>query len=169
MEHALDQGEYLLVNKMVYFNIDPQDLSSLLPFVDIRRNELLFPFHPPHRGEIIIFSFPPDPSRDFVKRVIGVPGDTVEMRAGTVYVNGERLDEPYITSPDLSNMAPFTVPPESYFVLGDNRGVSNDSRAWDWCHNGPPCAVPIDNLVGRAWVTYWPLGRLSILNVFSGL
>ena len=150
MTPTLDEGQYLIVNKLVYFNIDPRDLTTLLPFVDIDRDEPpFFPFHRPHRGEIVIFRFPQDPSRDFVKRVIGVPGDKVEMRQGEVFVNDVRLDEPYITRRSSTSMEPLFVPSDSYFVLGDNRVLSNDSRTW-----GP---VPADNIKGKAWVTYWPL------------
>ena len=158
MEPTIEEGQYLLVNKLVYFRLSPQDLQNLLPFLNIERDETLFPFHPPRRGEVIIFHFPRDPSRDFVKRVIGLPGDAVEIRRGAVYVNGERLHEPYITHPSQSSVSGLRVPPDSYYVLGDNRRASNDSRDW-----GP---VPAENIVGRAWVSYWPLDQFSTLSAF---
>lgn len=159
MDPTLDEGQYLLVNKFVYFRLDPHDLNTILPFLNIQRENSLFPFHQPSRGEVIIFRFPKDPSRDFVKRVIGVPGDVVEIRRGEVFVNGQKLNEPYVTHPDRGNMAPYTVPPDSYFVLGDNRRASNDSRDW-----GP---VPADHIIGRAWVSYWPLDRWDTLQAFK--
>ena len=155
MDPTLAEGEHLLVNKLVYFRLDPESLARFLPFVDEERAESLFPFHPPHRGEVIVFHFPGDRSRDFVKRVIGLPGEVVEVRAGQTLIDGQPLDEPYISHQDLGSMQPFEVPLESYFVMGDNRRVSNDSRDW-----GP---VPEDDLIGRAWVSYWPLDRLQIL------
>ena len=158
MEPTLSTGQYLLVNKLVYFNLSPGDLKSLLPFADVDRSEPLFAFHPPRHGEIIIFHFPRDKTRDFVKRVIGVPGDEVEIRRGAVYVNGVVLDEPYITRQSEASMPRTTVPPDSFFVLGDNRRASNDSRDW-----GP---VPAENVVGRAWVSYWPLNQFDTLLTF---
>ena len=119
MEPTLKGGQYLLVNKLVYFSLGPSDLRRLLPFDSVDPSETLFAFHPPRRGEIIIFHFPRDETRDFVKRVIGVAGDEVEIRRGTVFVNGLSLDEPYITHPSSSSMARLIVPPESFFVLGD--------------------------------------------------
>ena len=160
MEPTLAEGQYLLVNKLVYFSFSPHELQNLLPFLDIKRDETLFPFHPPRRGEVIIFHFPRDPRRDFVKRVIGLPGDIVEVRQGAVYVNDKRLYEPYITHPSQSSVAPLRVPADSYYVLGDNRRASNDSRDW-----GP---VPAENIVGRAWVSYWPLDQFSTLSAFPG-
>lgn len=158
MEPTLSTGQYLLVNKIVYFHLSPGDLKRLWPFADVDRSEPLFAFHPPRHGEIIIFHFPRDETRDFVKRVIGVAGDEVEIRRGTVFVNGVRLDEPYITHPSEASMPRMTVPPDSYFVLGDNRRASNDSRDW-----GP---VPAKNVVGRAWVSYWPLDQFNTLLTF---
>ena len=158
MEPTIEAGQHLLVNKLVYFRVDPQDIARFLPFLDITRDRFLFPFHPPRQGEVIIFRFPQDPSRDFVKRVIGLPGDTVEIRRGEVFVNGEPLDEPYVTRRGLGSSAPVKVEPDSYFVLGDNRLASHDSRDW-----GP---VPTDNVVGRAWVSYWPLDQWHTLRAF---
>ena len=167
MQNTLTEGQYLLVNKIVYLRLDPQTLNTFLPFVSLDEDESLFPFHPPRRGEIIIFRFPGDASRDFVKRVIGVPGDVVEIRSDShVLVNGEELDEPYITLPDRCTKrpnrcarVPVTVPPDSYYVLGDNRSASNDSRSWGM--------VPAENIIGKTWVSYWPLDQIQGLNVFS--
>ena len=157
MQSTLEDGQYLLVNKIVYFRIDRDSITSLLPFLDggTDADETLFAFHQPRRGEVIIFHFPRDPSRDFVKRVIGVPGDTVEIRRGQVYVNDIALDERYITHPDGRTVALTRIGPESYYVLGDNRGASQDSRDWG--------TVPTENIICRAWVSYWPLENFSVL------
>ena len=159
MQPTLTEGQYLLVNKLVYLRLNPRNLGNLIPFVDVDRDESVFPFHPPQSGDVVIFHFPRDEERDFVKRVIGVPGDTVEIRQGRVFLNGEELDEPYITHPDQRTESLVTVPPESYFVLGDNRRASNDSRDWGF--------VPTQNIVGRAWVSYWPLERFHTLHAFN--
>lgn len=157
MEPTLEEGQYLLVNKLVYFHFDPHGLSAVLPFVSGDAERAVFPFRAPSRGEVIIFRFPRDPSRDFVKRVIGLPGDVVEIHRGQLFVNGEAVEEPYLTYRDLDNMEPVRVPPDSYFVLGDNRRASNDSRDWG--------AVPADHIIGRAWVSYWPLDRWHTLGI----
>ena len=157
MRPTLEEGDYLLVNKIVYLRIDRGSITSLLPFLDddADADEALFAFHQPRRGEVIIFHFPRDPSRDFVKRIIGVPGDIVEIRQGQVHVNGTALDEPYITHTDTRTVGPTRIGRESYYVLGDNRRSSNDSRDW-----GP---VPTENIIGRAWVSYWPLEDFNVL------
>ena len=157
MQPTLTEGEYVIVNKLVYLRFDPIEIADVLPFYDHQNEGSLFAFHPPDRGEVIIFRFPRDPSRDFVKRVIGVPGDIVEINKGEVVLNGDVLDEPYITQGDNTDMEPVHVGPDTYFVLGDNRRASNDSRDW-----GP---VPADNVIGRAWVSFWPLDQWHALQV----
>lgn len=157
MRPTLEEGNFLLVNKIVYLRFDRGYISNLIPFVGDNEDadENLFAFHEPRHGEVIIFHFPRDPSRDFVKRVIAVPGDTVEIRRGQVYLNGVALDEPYITRRDRRTVPATRVGPGSYYVLGDNRGASNDSRDWG--------TVPVENIVGRAWVSYWPLENFNFL------
>ena len=159
MRPTLDEGEYVIVNKLVYLRLQPQDLAAIIPFVDVDEAEAMFPFHPPERGEIIIFRFPKNPARDFVKRVIGVPGETVEIRQGAVFVDGTPLDEPYITARDSGSMSAVHLANDSYFVLGDNRRASNDSRDWG--------AVPGENIIGRAWISFWPLDRVHALQAFT--
>jgi signal peptidase I len=129
MEPNLHDGEYVLIDKISYR------------------------VHPPERGDVVVFARPNE--RDFIKRVIGVPGDTVEVRGGQVWVNGRALDEPYISQPTRSEMGPTTVAPGSYFVMGDNRNNSSDSRAFG--------AVSQDDIVGRAWLVYWPPSDWSVV------
>lgn len=151
MAPNLEEGEYVIVNKLVYAR-PPLDL---IPFVGEPEDPYLF--RSPRRGEVIIFEFPRDMERDFVKRVIGLPGDTVEIKRGQVIVNDIPLDEPYITHQSTGNHPRTTVPEGSYFVLGDNRRASNDSRDW-----GP---VSESRIIGRAWVSFWPLDRLQSIGV----
>ena len=155
MHPTLEGGQYLLVNKLVYFKVDEERLSRIIPFWKVDESAQRFALHPPQQGEVIVFHFPRDPSRDFVKRVIGVPGDRVEIREGTVYVNGVALDEPYVTAEDSSDMGAINLQEKEYFVLGDNRRGSNDSRNW-----GP---VPEENILGKVWVIYWPLSNWDLL------
>lgn len=156
MEPTLTDNEYLLVNKLVYLQVDMQRLAELVPFWHVERPEKRFLFHPPHRGEVVVFRYPLDPKRDFVKRVVGVPGDTVEIRRGGVYVNGQPLTEPYVTHPlNSESVAPRVIRENEYFVMGDNRLASNDSRDW-----GP---VPLDMIIGKVWAAYWPLSRATFV------
>ena len=140
MGPTLAHGQYLLVNKLVYEPLPFQSADG----TDAEFQRWLSPFHAPQQGDVIVFHEPNDPSRDFVKRVIGVPGDTVELRFGIVYVNDFPLDEPYLVKRDTSNLAPVFVQQGFYFVLGDNRTMSNDSRHW-----GP---LNADDIVGRVLV-----------------
>jgi signal peptidase I len=120
-------------------------------------NKLIYRFHPIERGDVVVFWYPRDPSVSFIKRVIGLPGDTVELRAGVLYVNGRRVDEPYLgPGPeyhDGSNMAATEIKAGSYFVLGDHRGSSNDSRNWG--------EVPQKYIYGKAFYRFWPLPKAS--------
>lgn len=169
MEPTIEERQLIVVNKLIYFRPSPLDLhDSPLDYNNSERCEeprsaaredTLFPFHTPSRGEIIIFHYPRDTRRDFVKRVIGVPGDVVEIKSGHVFINGDELDEPYVERPSRETRAARTLPPACFYVMGDNRRASNDSRDW-----GP---VPAENIIGRAWVSYWPLDRLGTLLAFG--
>lgn len=109
--------------------------------------------HPPRRGDIIVLKLPNHRSDALIKRVIGLPGETVEIRNGVVLINGEPLDEPYLNQSTYQGMPPRVVPEGEVFVLGDNRGFSNDSRSFGF--------VPFSDIVGRAWFRYWPLSEIG--------
>lgn len=156
MKPTLDEGQYLFVNKLVYLKIESTPFGTLASGIKLDPPDQIFPFHAPERGEVVIFRFPRDPSRDFVKRIIAIPGDTVAIRNGHVYINGASLKEPYVNIMDRGSTGPLEVPPGSYFVLGDNRRSSNDSRDWGF--------VPEENIIGRAWISYWPFDRFSVIN-----
>ena len=153
MEPGLHNGQYLLVNKAVYFKLNLGTLSKYIPFIGAKDGEETFLFHGPQRGDVIVFRYPKDPSRDFIKRVIGVPGDRVRVEAGLVYVNDVPIQESYISNNAGRDIEEQAVPPESYFVLGDNRPNSSDSRNWGF--------VPEDNIIGKAMLSYWPLSALG--------
>lgn len=162
MDPTLEDNQYLLVNKLVYFKLNPERLSRIIPFWSLDKSSERFAFHPPNRGEVIVFHFPRDPKRDFVKRVVGLPGDQVEIRQGVVYTNGIPLDEPYLTDPgNFSSNRPVQLGEKEYYVLGDNRQSSNDSRSW-----GP---VPEENVVGKVWVIYWPIPKWDFLGSISSV
>lgn len=126
--------------------------SSMEPnFIEGQRvvvNKAVYWFGEPQRGDVVIFKAPNVKGEEYIKRVIGVPGDTVEVVQGVVYVNGKELEEPYIKNSFTYSMNKATVPPDSYFVLGDNRDVSNDSHL-GWF-------MPRSNLIGKAWLVTWP-------------
>ena len=159
MKPTLEQNQYLLVNKVIYTRVGLDELTPFVPFVHAATNgsdRTMFAFHPPEHGEVVIFNFPGDPTRDFVKRVIGVPGDTIEIRSGDVYRNGEFVEEPFVTDPSTRSYPPVFVDQGHYYVLGDNRRSSNDSRDWG--------LVPQENLIGRAWMRYWPPDSLGLVD-----
>ena len=108
----------------------------------------------PQRGDVVVLRLGNE-SELLIKRVVGLPGDQVEIRSGRVFINGGPLAEPYLTQPTNGDYGPVDVPPLSLFVLGDNRSFSNDSRSF-----GP---ISLDNVVGRAWFSYWPPGQWGIV------
>ncbi len=133
MEPNLHDGEYVIVNRIVYR------------------------LHRPERGDVVVFKR--EGSREFIKRVIGLPGDTVEIKSGRVYVNGTPLDEPYIAQPPAYMMEPRQIGPNEYFVLGDNRNNSSDSHSWG--------TIPFSMIDGKAWVTYWPPKSWGVVPHYS--
>jgi signal peptidase I len=136
MQPTLHEGEFILVNKLAY-----------------RLGDF-------HRGDVVVFHYPRNPAEDYIKRVIGLPGDTVVIENGQVMVNGQVLDEPYIKAPpQYANT--WQIPEGQVFVLGDNRNQSSDSHSWGF--------VPRENFVGKALVIYWPLQDLRILNQVPGV
>ena len=165
MEPGLHDGQYLVVNKAVYFKLNLERLSEYLPFIDAGNRPERYLFRGPERGDVIVFRYPRDPSRDFIKRVIGLPGDYVSIQGGRVLVNGVQLQEPYALEPtSCSSSCEVLVPAKSYFVLGDNRSNSSDSRAWGF--------VPEDHIIGQALFSYWPfeeLGGVGNHNLHLGL
>ena len=119
---------------------------------------LAYIFNEPERGDVIIFKYPDDESQLFVKRIIGLPGDTVEIKAGVTYVNGEVLSEPYLAErPYEQDFGPYNVPEDSFFVMGDNRNHSNDARYWNNTY------VKKSAIKGKAFLAYWPLDDFGII------
>ncbi len=165
MVPSLQNNQYLLVNKAIYFRIDTSGIHRFLPFIPATDGKKHL-FRAPRRGDVIVFKFPLDTSRDFIKRVIGVPGDTVEVRGGKVYINGNPLSESYISAPPEYTYGPQTVPAGEYFVLGDNRNNSYDSHAWHAaCSAQQSCDfVPENLIIGQAWLSYWPFDDLGLVN-----
>ena len=145
MEDTLLIGDHILVSKFTY--------GVRMPF----SNQTIVPVKEPRRGDIVVFKFPGDPKIDYIKRVVGIPGDVVECRDKQVYINGQREENPFAVHKDAytirqkypprDNFGPITVPPDNLFVMGDNRDNSNDSRFWSF--------VNYDKLRGKAFMIYW--------------
>jgi signal peptidase I len=152
MENNLLIGDHLLVNKFVFGPTVTRVEGVLLPIEPIRRQD------------VVVFKYPEEPDRDFIKRVIGLPGESIELRNKKVFVNGKPIDEPYVHfveapgaarpgDPDYTDFdvrrqyGPVTVPPHHYFVMGDNRDNSQDSRYWGF--------LPRDYIKGKALMVYW--------------
>lgn len=158
MEPSLHHGEMLIVNRRAYTSIDVNQLLSHLPGVERQGEREWYIFNPPKRGDIVVFQ-PPGPHREpYIKRIIGLPGERVLIRDGAVFIDGQRLDEPYLQSDTVwqgMTAHEFTVEPDHVFVLGDNRGNSSDSRIFG--------TVPMSDIIGRAWVAYWPPGQMQLL------
>jgi signal peptidase I len=143
-------GDRIFVNKFLY--------CARIPFVNIRLP--VMNVRQPKRGDIIVFQSPEDPKKDFVKRLIATGGETVEIKDGTILVNGKRVNEPFIGAVSYYNAGDFgkdgqavLVPPDCYYALGDNSANSRDSRYWGF--------VPKNNLIGKAVFIYWPLNRIK--------
>jgi signal peptidase I len=150
MRPTLLEGDLILVNKFIY--------GAKIPFTDFR----IPGFTQLKRGDVIVFIYPEDTTKDFIKRLVGLPGETVEIKDGTVYINDKPLLEPMFSSRYYYSRGDFmpegkkiTVASDNYFVLGDNSASSKDSRYWGF--------VPKKNILGQAMLIYWPPQRIRII------
>jgi signal peptidase I len=137
MQPGLNNNQYVLVNKLAYL------------------------FHAPERGDVIVFHWPVDTTKDLIKRVIGIPGDVIVIDKTTVRVNGVLLTEPYISAPVNPVGIKWVVPSDDYFVMGDNRQVSDDSRDWGF--------VPKSYIIGKAVLVYWPINSWQFINTYQSV
>ncbi|HIC91609.1 MAG TPA: signal peptidase I [Syntrophaceae bacterium] len=152
MVPTLQVGDHILVNKFIY--------GVKIPFI----RKTIIPLRKPKRGDVIVFIFPKDRSKDFIKRVIGIEGDTVEIVNKKVYINGKPFNDPYGVHNDnfifpkriepRDNFGPVTVPKDAVFVMGDNRDNSRDSRFWGF--------VKLKDIEGKAFIIYWSWDNFSI-------
>jgi len=133
MEPTLHNGEYVIINRVVY------------------------KLHPPERGDVIVFQR--DGRRDYIKRVMGLPGETIEIRQGQIFINGVAVSESYLKEMGTYSMEPRTIGLDEYFVLGDNRNNSSDSHNWG--------TVPFSAIDGKAWIVYWPPQSWGVVPHYS--
>jgi signal peptidase I len=155
MEPNFHDGQFLIVNRYAYC----PGIHVEVPFINAKVWEKTWCVRQPQRGDVVVFEYPRDPSRDFIKRVIGLPGETVEVRAGQVLVNGSPLAEPFAPNPGSYTAPPITVGPEEVYVMGDNRNNSSDSHLW-----GP---LPQRHIIGEATLSYWPPRHWSLVPQFD--
>lgn len=135
MMPTLEEDQYLIINKLSYYLDDPQ------------------------RGDIVVLHYPRDRTREYIKRVIGLPGDEVTIGDGQVKVNGVVLEEPYINGNASYRQQSWVVPEDHFFVLGDNRNNSSDSRSWSF--------LPRSDIVGEAWIIYWEISDWGLVPHFT--
>ena len=132
MEPTLQIGDKIIVNKIVYR------------------------FQEPKRGDIMVFKYPLDPARDYIKRVIGLPGEKLEIKDSVIYINDQPIEEEYLPSNSNSaNFGPVNIPENAYFMMGDNRNNSQDSRVWG--------TLPNNYIIGKALAVFWPVNRIGVL------
>ena len=149
----LMSGDGVLVNQLAYLPVNAERAARWLPGVGASPGEVWHPLGEPDHGDVIVFRWPRDERQYFVKRVIGKPGDSIEIERGDVYRNGELVIEPYIENPSAQTIAVRVVPDGHYYVMGDNRAQSDDSRRWGF--------VPEENIIGELWFSYWPISRFG--------
>ena len=135
MEPTFHHNDYVIVNRLAY----------RLGDID--------------RGDVIVFPFPNNQEEDYIKRVIGLPGDRIEISNGQVFVNGEMIEEPYIKAPPMADLAELVVPAETVYVMGDNLNDSSDSRRW-----GP---LSVDDIIGKAFFVYWPTSSFGVVTHYD--
>lgn len=155
MLETLQIGDHLLVSKFSYDVRLPANI-----FLETAGGKVLLQTGNPERGDIVVFKYPEDERKDFIKRVIGLPGETLEIRDTVVYIDGKPLDEPYTihnygssARPGTFNFGPVVIPEGEYFMMGDNRGGSHDSRWWG--------TVKREKIVGKSLIIYWSWGSLT--------
>lgn len=148
----------LVIIAFVYQPVKVEGTSMTPRLSDQERifiNKFVYKFEPIERGDIVVFRYPRDPRKSFIKRVVALPGETIEIRHGQVFINGSPLREEYLKPEDmdLQSFPPLRLPPDQYFVLGDHRRNSNDSRSWG--------TVRREFIYGKAVFAYWPLDRFG--------
>jgi signal peptidase I len=164
MEPTLHNNQFILVNKLAYFHFDLDAPARI--FAPNTAPHSIYPFGIPRYGQVVVFEYPNDPSKDYIKRVIGRPGDEVAVRDGVVFVNGTQLFEPYLQgAPTYCQMMDpcvekaVIVPEGAIFVMGDNRENSSDSREWG--------VLPLERVIGQAWVSYWPNDQIGVIAQYN--
>jgi len=151
-----------LVIRAFFFQVFWIPSGSMLPTLGINDrivvNKAVYHFREPRRQEVVVFrqvAPPAEPKRDLVKRIMGLPGETFELKNGAVYINDKPIEEKHSYNRDFANFGPLKIPPDSYFVLGDNRAASADSRYWGF--------LPRKNMIGPVFMKIWPVNKINLM------
>ena len=147
MEPNLHSGQHVIVNKAAYMSLDVDRLSKFIPFYEVDEESELHLFGEPERGDVVVIRSPQELAKRLVKRIVALPGDSLEIEDGILKINGRSISEPYVRG-NTRDRNKSTIPEGHYFVLGDNRPRSNDSNSFGPVHES--------QIVGKAWLTYWP-------------
>lgn len=149
-------AQLIMVSVAQAFQVEQYSMEpTLLPHDRVLVDKILYRLRQPRRGDVIVLKYPLNPQRNYIKRIVALPGDRLEIRDGKLYVNGTRVVEQYLNGDAQGNFGPLTVPADSVFVMGDNRNNSEDSRAFG--------ALKKNLIVGQALLIYWPPQRLKVL------
>ena len=155
----------LTIFLVVHFTLESRQVDGdcMIPNLETGQRVLVckgaYWFGDPHRGDVIVFRKPGEPERVLIKRIIGMPGDRLEIKGGQVYIGDELLEEPYVIEPTSSDYSSIEIPTGHYFVMGDNRDYSSDSRSWG--------TMPRENIIGKAWLCYWPLSAWHLVRGYA--
>jgi signal peptidase I len=150
-------AQLVMVSVAQAFQVEQYSMEpTLLPHDRVLVNKFIYRFREPYRGDVIVLRYPRDPGKNYIKRIVGLPGDRVEIKNGHLIINGLPVDEVYLSGQvSVPDYPPDTIPPDSFFVLGDNRNNSEDSRAFGFLKRG--------QIVGQAVMIYWPPNRVRVL------
>ena len=158
MEPNLHSGQHVIVNKAAYMSVDVERLSKFIPFYEVDEGSELHLFGEPERGDVVVVVSPQPSGKRLVKRVLGLPGDTLEIEDGMLKINGRAITEHYVLGSPRDREL-LRIPTDHYFVLGDNRPQSNDSNSFGPVHRS--------QIVGKAWLAYWPPEEFGTVDSFS--
>ena len=158
MEPNLHSGQHVIVNKAAYMSLDVDRLSKFIPFYEVDEESELHLFGEPERGDVVVIRSPQELAKRLVKRIVALPGDSLQIEDGILKINGRSISEPYVLG-STRDRDKSTIPEGHYFVLGDNRSRSNDSNSFGPVHES--------QIVGKAWLAYWPPGDFGPVDSFT--
>jgi len=149
-------AQLVMVSVAQAFQVEQYSMEpTLLPHDRVLVNKFIYRFREPHRSDVIVLRYPRDPGKNYIKRIAGLPGDRVEIKNGHLSINGRAIEEVYLNGQPSGDYGPETIPADSFFVLGDNRNNSEDSRAFGFLNRS--------QIVGQAALIYWPVNRVRVL------
>lgn len=149
-------AQLIMVSVAQAFQVEQYSMEpTLLPHDRVLVDKFLYRLRQPHRGDVIVLKYPLNPQRNYIKRIVALPGDTLQVKDGKLFINATQVGEPYVNGVPQGDFGPMTVPEDSVFVMGDNRNNSEDSRSFG--------ALKTEQIVGQAILIYWPPQRMHLL------